>query len=198
MDNNVIPILCNQKNFILKGNDYIIRKALPEFHVIFKPVTKEHLEGRPKNGMFIALPVNLRNKVKDISPNSSMVQAMVLDTDSEKLMIINTYFPQDPKTVTYELDSDMEDGLAVIGNMMDSYQCNNVLIVGDLNTDFIRNNGRIKRFDMFLSSNTLESSWKKFDVDYTHEFEDNGLTYTSTIDHILWNECFCENARKYI
>ena len=83
MDNNVIPIICNQENFILKGNDYIIRKALPEFHVIFKPATKEHLEGRPKNGMFIALPVNLRNKVKDISPNSSRVQAMVLDTDSE-------------------------------------------------------------------------------------------------------------------
>ena len=152
MDNNVIPILCNQENFILKGNDYISRKALPEVHVIFKPATKEHLDDRPKNGMFIALPVDLRNKVKDISPNSSRVQAMVLDTDSEKLMIINTYFPQDPKTVTYELDSDMEDALAVIENMMDSCQCNNVLIVGDLNTDFLRKNGRVKRFDMFLSS----------------------------------------------
>ena len=126
--------------------------------------------------MFIALPVNLRNKVKDIFPNSSRVQAMVLDRDSEKLMIINSYFPQDPKTVTYELDSDMEDALVVIENMMDSYQCNNILIVGDLNTDFIRNNGRVKRFNMFLSSNILESSWKKFDVDYTHEFGNNGLT----------------------
>ena len=188
MDNNIIPILCSQENFILKGNDYISRKALPEFHVIFKPATK--------NGMFIALPVNLRNKVKVISPNSSRVQAIVLDTDSEKLMIINTYFPPDPKTITYELDSDMEDVHAAIENMMDSYQCNNVLIVGDLNTDFIRNNGRVKRFDMFLSSNTLESSWKKFDVDYTHEFEKNGLTYTSTIDHILWNECFRKNVKN--
>ena len=107
--------------------------------------------------MFIAMPVSLRNKVKDISPNSSRVQARVLDTDSEKLMIRNTYFPQDPKTVTYELDSDMEDALAVIENMMDLYQCNNALIVGDLNTDFIRKNGRVKRFD----------------VDYTHEFENN-------------------------
>ena len=121
---------------------------------------------------------------------------MVLDTESEKLMIINTYFPQDPKTVTYELDSDMEDALAVIENMMDSYQCNNVLIVGDLNTDFIRKNGRVKRFDMFLSSNTLESSWKKFDVDYTHEFENNGLTYTSTINRILWNEYFRKNVKN--
>ena len=138
----------HKKNFILKGNDDIIRKTLLEFHVVFKLATKEHLEGRPKNGMFVYLPVDLMNKVKDVSPNTSRVQAMVLDTDSEKLMIINTYFPQDPKTVTYELDSDMEDALAVIENMMDSYQCNNVLINGNLNTDFIRNNGRVKRFDV--------------------------------------------------
>ena len=90
------------------------------------------------NGMFIAIPVNLRNEVKEIFPNSSRVQAILLDTDNEKSVIINTYFSQDPKTVTYELDSDLEDALTVIENMTDSYQCKNVLIVGDLNTDFIR------------------------------------------------------------
>ena len=73
-------------------------------------------------------------------------------------MIINTYFPQDPKTVTYKQASDLEDALAVIKNMIDSYQCKNVLIVGDLNTDFIRKNERVKRFEMFLSSNTFEAT----------------------------------------
>ena len=108
--------------------------------------------------MFIALPVNLRNEVKEIFPNSSRVQAILLDTDSERLMIINTYFPQDPKTVTYELDSDLEDALTVIENMIDSYQCKNVLIVGDLNTDFIGKNERVERFERFLSSNTFRDN----------------------------------------
>ena len=53
----------------------------------------------------------------------------------------------------------------------------------------------VKRFDMFLSSNTFGSSWKKFDVDDTHELN-NGLTYTSTIDHILWKECFRKNVKN--
>ena len=51
MDKNKILILWNQENFVLKGKSYIIQKDLPEFHVIFKPATKEHLEGMPKNGM---------------------------------------------------------------------------------------------------------------------------------------------------
>ena len=144
--------------------------------------------------MFIALPVNLRDEVKEIPPNSSRVQAILLDTDSEKLIIINTYFPQDPKTVTYELDSDLEDVLAVIENTIDSYRCKNVLIVGDFNADFIPKNGCVERFERFLSSNTLQTTWKKFDVDYTHEFENNGITYTSRIDHVLWNEYFLKNV----
>ena len=125
--------------------------------------------------------MDLRNEFKEIPPNSSRVQAILLDTGSEKLMIINTYFPQDLKTVTYELDSDLEDTLAVIENMLDSYQCKTVLIVGDLNTDFIRKNERVERFERFLSSITLETTWKIFNVDYTHEFENKGITYTSTI-----------------
>ena len=172
MDNNVIPILCNQENFILKGNDYIIQKALPDFHVIFKPATKEHLEGRSQNGM----PVNLRNEVKEISPNISRVQAILLDTDSEKLMIMYAYFPQDPKTVTYEQDSDLEDVPAVIENTIDSYRCKNIIIVTDLNTDFMRKKGRVEMFERFLSTNTFKSSWKEFDVDYTHEPEKKGIT----------------------
>ena len=31
-------------------------------------------------------------------------------------------------------------------------------------------------------------AWEFYDIDYTHEFENNGISYTSTIDHILWNE----------
>ena len=109
-------------------------------------------------------------------------------------MIINAYFPQDPKTVTYELD--LEDALAIIRNTIASYRCKNVLIVGDLNTDFIRKNGRVERFESFLSSNTLELSWKKFDVEDTHEFENNGITYTSKID-VLWDEYFLKNVINF-
>ena len=49
-------IILNQENFLLKNNGYIAKKALPDHHVVFNPATKDDLEGRPKGGMFIAVP----------------------------------------------------------------------------------------------------------------------------------------------
>ena len=51
-----LTIICNQENFILKDNEYVARQALPDHHLIFKPANKEGFEGRPKNGMFVAVP----------------------------------------------------------------------------------------------------------------------------------------------
>ena len=61
-------ILCNQENFLLKANGYIIKQALPDHHILFKPAEKDYLEGRPKNGMFIAIPEIMKENVTDISP----------------------------------------------------------------------------------------------------------------------------------
>ena len=73
---------------------------------------------------------------------------------------------------------------------IDSLDFGNVILVGDLNIDFGRMNGNSKRLGRFMYSENIESSWKKFGVDYTHEYELNNLTHTCTIDHVLWNENF--------
>ena len=56
-----------------------------------------------------------------------------------------------------------------------------------MNTDFKRKNGRVERYNTFLTDNRFVDAWQKFDIDYTHEFENEGVTYFSTIDHIVWN-----------
>ena len=194
MNKDTIPILCNQENFVLKGNGHIIRNAIENFHVFIKPATKDYFDGRPINGMFIALPRHLKNRAKDVSPNSKRVQAIILETEEDSLMIINVYFPQDPKTKMYNLDADLEDVLATIETVIQSHQCNSIVITGDLNTDYRRHNGRVKRFQTFLSNNSLESSWNTFEANYTHEFEMDNTTYTSTIDHVLWNINMSKNV----
>ena len=55
-------IIFNQENFLLKNNGYMARNALPQHHLIIKPAIKNGLEGRPKNGMFIAVPSILPQK----------------------------------------------------------------------------------------------------------------------------------------
>ena len=187
-DTKHFPVLCNQENFVLKGNEHLIKKALKDYHVFIKPATKSNFEGRPVNGMFVALPIGLRNKVSDVSPNHNRIQAVLLKTDMNTMMIVNAYFPPDPKTTEYNTDHDLEDVLATIENLVNAHQCNDVLIVGDLNCDYARKNGRVARIQRFLSSNIMETAWETYEVDYTHEFENNDTTYTSTIDHILWNQ----------
>ena len=65
-----LPILCNQENFILRDNSYKIANIFPDSQVLINPAVKTSQDkGRPKNGMFIAIPEKLKNHVEDISPN---------------------------------------------------------------------------------------------------------------------------------
>ena len=61
-------IICNQENFILKGNEHLIQQSLPEHHLFFKQAKKDHFNGRPVYGMFIAIPAKLKPYVTDVSP----------------------------------------------------------------------------------------------------------------------------------
>ena len=71
---------------------------------MIKPAKKTHSDGRPVNGMFTAVPLSLRNRAKDVSPNHDRIQAILLETDDGITMIVNVYFPPDPKTKDYHID----------------------------------------------------------------------------------------------
>ena len=92
---NKIPIICNQENFLLKANKFKIEQCLPDHHIYFNPANKEKLTGRPKNGMFIAIPKYLKANVVDVSP--SRLQAVILKTGYRNMLILNTYFPSRPE-----------------------------------------------------------------------------------------------------
>ena len=109
---NCIPILCNQENFLLKSNGYLIEQALTGFDILFKPAVKHCLEGRPKNGMFIAIPSELKRKTKEIPILNPRLQAATIDIGNRVILILNVYFPQDPKTTEYTANDDLEDILA--------------------------------------------------------------------------------------
>ena len=94
---NKLPILCNQENFILRGNSYKIRQALPGSHIFINPACKEtHDKGRAKNGMFIAVPNKIKSCVNDVSPGFWHLQAIIVQSRNSNRLVINSYFPTDP------------------------------------------------------------------------------------------------------
>ena len=184
---NSVPILCNQENFVLRANCYKIRNSLPDFHTIIKPAVKQTLDnGRPKNGMFIAIPNAFKNMLNDVSPAFWRLQAATVDCSSSRIIIINSYFPVDPRTKTFN-DSELLETLQHIRNILETNVFNHILWTGDINADFIRRTGHVKIVKEFIDDFSFKASWDKYHVDFTHHHEVNGQSSTSTIDHFFWN-----------
>ena len=113
------PILCNQENFLLKGNNYKIKQCLPNARVIFKEAIKDSFEGRPKNRMFVAIPLEIKELVIDVSPTHWRVQAIILSTPSNKVLIINSYFPTDSRGNEFDT-TDLFSTLSAINSAVEN------------------------------------------------------------------------------
>ena len=181
------PILCNQENFLLKGNNYQIKQCLHNARVIFKEAIKDSFEGRPKNGMFVAIPLEIKEHVIDVSLTHWRVQTIILSTPSNKVLIINSYFPTDSRGNEFET-TDLFSTLSAINSALMENEYDSVIWGGDMNADFLRYTVFTSNISRFVEEKSFEKSWDKYPVDFTHVFEREEHTYTSTLDHFFWNE----------
>ena len=176
----------------MKANKFKVEQCLPDYHIYFNPANKEKLTGRPSNGMFIAIPKYLKSKVTEVSSLSSRIQAVILKAECRNMLILNTYFPQDPKTNDFDT-TDLLTTLIGIQNILKENYFTEVLWTGDINADFSRDTKFASTIRNFVKEQNLARSWDQFDVDYTHEFNVRETTYTSLIDHFFWNPCLSSN-----
>ena len=180
-----LPVICNQENFLLKSNEYIAKNALPDYHVIFNPATMEDLNGRPKNGMFVAVPDPVKEMVKDVSPPSKRLQSLLFRFESCRMLLLNTYFPTDPKTNNFD-DTELRLLLSQIQSAIAENDFDQLIITGDINADFKRSTSFVKSVEDFLAEFNIRKSWDAFPIDFTHVMEMQGKTYTSILDHFFW------------
>ena len=132
-----------QENFLSKANGFIIEKCLPDYHIFFKPATKKDLNGRPHTGMFVAVPICLKESVQDVSPLSSRIQSILIETQNDKIMLLNTYFPTDPRCNDFD-ETDPLFTLSGVKEVIDSHDFDRLVWTGDINADF-RRNGKFVR-----------------------------------------------------
>ena len=184
-----MTIICSQENFLLKNNEYVAKQVLPEYHLVFKPATKEGFDGRPKNGMIIAVPLCLKDNVEDVSPKSNRIQSIIIKNDLSKTLLINTYLPTDPRKEEFD-ETELILLLSDIARVIEENSFDQVIWTGDINADFRRNSRFVSMVEEFVSGNGLTKSWDEFSVDFTHTSERDGITHTSVIDHFFWNEEF--------
>ena len=187
------PILSNQENFLLQGNRYLAKKCLPDARLVFKNAVKDNFEGRPKNGMFIAIPDVIKQQVNDVSPAHWRIQAIILSTSRNRILLIKSYFPTDPKAATSDT-SDLHSTLSAINSVIEDNEFDKLIWTGDINADFIRNSMFTGIIDDFISNRSMIKSWDRYSVDFTHTFEMNDHCYSSTLDHFFWSENIIEDV----
>ena len=115
------------------------------------------------------------------------MQAVILKTATTSLLLTNTYFPVDPKTVTFD-DRELMETLETIKDIMNKNEFNDLCLAGDINCDFLRKSGHVQAVKDFTDILCLVSSWDRFEIDFTHSSEVNNISFTSKIDHFFWSK----------
>ena len=114
--------------------------------------------------MFIAMPNTIKENVADISPDHWRVQAALIQNKNSNILIVNSYFPQDSKSPIH-IDPELEEGIAVINNLLTNYHFDDVIWMGDINADFNRNTNYVSRLVTYLDDININKSWDSFPID---------------------------------
>ena len=89
-------VICSQEHFQLKNCKFRIANSFSNnFDLYFKPAVKSNSalgQGRPKGGLYMAWKKIQVKKAKRISSDNFRVQAVILEYDNCRLLLINTYF----------------------------------------------------------------------------------------------------------
>ena len=184
---NKIPILCNQEHFILRGNSYKLKQALPDSYVIINPADKStHCKGRARGGLFISVPDYFKNNIQDISPGYWRLQAALVQAGGSTILLINSYFPVDNKDTIID-EFELSETFQHIRNIIEKHNFSSFILCGDINCDFLRSSGHVKAVQAFLEEFSLIKAWDEYLVDFTHSQEIQGNNYTATLHNFFWN-----------
>ena len=132
-------IFCIQEHFLLRNNIYKLSNAVNNFSVLAKPAYKNfniQNQGRPMGGLCIVIPKVWRKYVTIVNTCSWRIQAILIKLNNITFLIVNSYFPTDPKTLNAD-NYELEAVLSEISGLINTNTFDQCYIVGDLNANFL-------------------------------------------------------------
>ena len=188
VSNNQYPLLAIQEHFIMKANCYKFYQAFPESFVVVKPAIKgNYVNGRAKGGLVMIFPQIMSKQIKDISPESWRLQAVLLTVNSKTWLLINSYFPTD-KGQGFHEDQELYETLGIMENLINKHAHDKLVLFGDLNCDFKRETSHVGTINRFINALSLQRAWDTYDIDFTYTFQSENRCLYSVLDHFLWSE----------
>ena len=151
--------------------------------------------GRPYGGTAILWHDNVNCKVDIINTISGRLSSVLVTNGYKQHLIITVYMPSyDNSNNCVEVYGDI---LAEISQLTHSYSDANVIIMGDWNTDFTRNNHYNTLLNSFLDSDELVAAYhhNNNNINFTYISPD-GLN-RSYIDHLILDKNIYEQLTTY-
>jgi hypothetical protein len=191
-------ILCIQEHFLLDAQDKKysntnrLRKRFGNCDMFIVPAhknTSQVSKGRGKGGLATIWRKEMTKYVSKIKCDNYRLQATKFNFPSGPILVINTYFPCDPRTINFD-DTELMAVLTEIQNIILQSSTSNVWLAGDLNCHFLRSTSFTNLVKDYFLDIGLHLLWENQDqleniipVDFTFTSHANGVSSFSTIDH---------------
>ena len=173
----------------------IVKTLGDNFDMYIAPAVKENNRvhgGRGKGGLVTLWRKELTKYVSQIKSDNFRIQATKFSFPGGHLLLFNLYLPCDNGLQSHD-DQELQQVLAEIRRIIDTANCHNCLLAGDLNCDFARQSGFVRTIRNFIETMGLVTFWTNgeneniSEVDYTHTTINNRVSYYSKIDHFVSN-----------
>ena len=117
--------------------------------------SQEVIRGRPYGGVAIIWKNQFDKYIEIIPSESKRVCAILIELEQVKCVIVNVYMPCDPRTQNIERVPEFVEVLQAIDSCIVSSGADHVILAGDFNTDFSRNNAHSKLLSNFVTCESL-------------------------------------------
>ena len=119
-------ILCIQEHFLLdcksrksSNTDKLRNRFIDRHDMVIKPAIKDNKQvsrGRGKGGLAIIWNKSLTKYVSSVESRNERIQAVKFEFPTTSVLIINAYFPCDPRTANYD-DTEIVDILVEVQSL---------------------------------------------------------------------------------
>ena len=201
-------ILCLQEHFILSSSDKKysntdkIRRAFGDkYDMYITPAVKTNEQvtrGRGKGGLCTLWKKGLTKYVSKIECTNFRIQATKFKFKSSNFLIINCYFMCD--TGSNFDENELLLLLAEIKRVVETADCQNVCMLGDLNCDFSRQTPFVKIVKDFCDRLNIQPIWSHPKNDSQGVIEPLSHTYCQLVENEARHSCvdhFVVNPRLY-
>ena len=153
-------ILCLQETWLLDSNMDLLGNTHKDYFytgVSGVDSKKDIIQGRPHGGVAILWHKSLNNKINVLITGNKRICAISVNiSDKQSVLIITVYMPCDNRSHSPD---EFIDVLSNVEQLLIQSSCNCVILCGDMNTSFARNNFHSTYLSQFMENVVLYNAW---------------------------------------